>query len=51
MRSVVSGHWQLILHQKYGEQLYDWKADPGELRDLIHTPEGQKASAGMREGR
>jgi len=51
MKSVVSGRWQLIIHEKYGGQLYDWKADPGELRDLIHTPEGQKVSAALTGGR
>lgn len=31
MKSVVSDRWQLILHEKLGPQLYDWKSDPHEL--------------------
>lgn len=50
MRSVVSGRWQLISHEKYGDQIYDWKADAGETKDLIHSPEGQKATAILKGG-
>src|SRR6266496_567463 len=41
MKSVVSGQWHLIVHEKFGEQLYDWHNDPGEAKNLIQTPEGQ----------
>jgi len=41
---VVSQHWQLIVHQTQGAQLYDWTSDPGEIRNLINTPEGLSAA-------
>jgi arylsulfatase A-like enzyme len=41
MESLVTSRWHLIIHQKSGEQLYDWTVDPGESEDLIHTPDGQ----------
>jgi arylsulfatase A-like enzyme len=48
MRSVLSGQWQLISHEKYGDQIYNWKSDPGELKNLITSPEGQAARAQMK---
>jgi arylsulfatase A-like enzyme len=48
MRSVVSSRWQLITHEKYGDQLYDWKKDLGETRDLINTPEGAQVRSWLR---
>ena len=41
MESLVASRWHLIIHQKSGEQLYDWTADPGESEDLINTSEGR----------
>ncbi len=41
MESLVTSRWHLIIHQKSGEQLYDWTADPGESEDLINTSEGR----------
>jgi arylsulfatase A-like enzyme len=41
MKSLVSGQWHLIVHKKFGQQLYDWVHDPGESTDLIRTPQGQ----------
>jgi arylsulfatase A-like enzyme len=43
MRSVISDQWQLISHEKYGDQIYNWRSDPSELKNLINTPEGQAA--------
>jgi arylsulfatase A-like enzyme len=43
MKSVVTPRWHLIAHEKYGEQLYDWPADPGELHNLSGSPEGRDA--------
>jgi arylsulfatase A-like enzyme len=43
MRSVFTPQWHLIQHDKWGEQIYDWKADPQESRNLIDTPEGRAA--------
>jgi len=44
MESLVTSRWHLIIHQKSGEQLYDWTADPGESEDLINTPDGRAAT-------
>ncbi len=41
MDSVVSNPSQLIRHEKAGAQLYNWVNDPGELHNLISTPEGK----------
>ena len=41
MRSIVSSKWHLIVHDRLGDQLYDWTRDPGESSDLISTPEGK----------
>jgi arylsulfatase A-like enzyme len=40
MKSILTPHWHLIEHQTLGNQLYDWVNDPGELKNLIDTPEG-----------
>lgn len=45
MKSLLAGQWHLIVHKKFGSQLYDWIHDPAEATDLFHTPEGQKVSA------
>lgn len=47
MASAVTPHWHLIVHEKLGAQLYDWTADPGELKDLNETPEGQITAASL----
>jgi len=47
MKSVVSPQWQLIVHEKYSPQIYNWKNDPGELNNLANTPEGQAAIAAL----
>ena len=41
MRSVFTPQWHLISHDKRGDQIYDWKSDPGELNNLIDTPVGR----------
>jgi arylsulfatase A-like enzyme len=48
MKSVVTPRWHLIAHQKHGEQLYDWQADPDELKDLAKTPEGHDVLPSLR---
>ncbi|OLE11458.1 MAG: hypothetical protein AUG89_09735 [Acidobacteria bacterium 13_1_20CM_4_56_7] len=45
MRTVISSQWQLIRHEKFGDQIYDWKSDPAESADLINTPKGRDAAA------
>jgi arylsulfatase A-like enzyme len=47
MRSVVSPQWQLIRHQKYGDQIYDWKTDRAESNNLINTPAGRAAAPAL----
>lgn len=47
MSSVVSPQWQLIRHEKYGDQIYDWKIDPAESNNLITTPEGRAAASAL----
>ena len=42
MKSLVNWHWQFILHEKFGPQLYDRTQDPTELHDLASTPQGQQ---------
>ena len=41
MKSVVTPQWHLIVHNMLGEQLFDWRHDPAESKNLIATPEGQ----------
>ena len=45
MKSMLTDRYQLILHKKFGLQLYDWKQDPEESSNLIRTAEGQKITA------
>jgi arylsulfatase A-like enzyme len=47
MRSVVTPKWQLITHDKFGIQLFDWVHDAGETRNLSLTPEGRQTSADL----
>jgi arylsulfatase A-like enzyme len=44
MQTVVSPKWQLIIHERLGSQIYDWTTDPGEMKNLIDTPEGRAAT-------
>ena len=43
MKSLVTSQWHLIVHQKMGNQLFDWVHDPGETHNLIDSPEGKAA--------
>ena len=45
MKSIVSERWHLIMHEKDGDQIYAWKSDTGELKNLVNTPEGRAARA------
>jgi arylsulfatase A-like enzyme len=47
MKSLVTPQVQFIVHQKLGEQIYDWRQDPGELHDLNQTSEGQEAASDL----
>ena len=42
MKSLVTPQWHLIVHNMLGEQLFDWRHDPAETRNLMGTAEGQK---------
>ncbi|HWQ02856.1 MAG TPA: sulfatase [Candidatus Nitrosotenuis sp.] len=37
MRSMVSADWQFIWHEKFGIQLYDWRADVAQANDLAKS--------------
>jgi arylsulfatase A-like enzyme len=41
MRSVLSPQWQYIVHEKFGEELYDWRADPKESANVAQNQEFQ----------
>lgn len=41
MKSVVTPQWQLIVHSKAGDQLYDHNADPAELKNLANSASGE----------
>jgi hypothetical protein len=43
MRSVFTPEWHLIQHEKWPDQIYDWKGDPHESKNLIDTPQGRAA--------
>lgn len=47
MSSVVSPQWHLIRHQKYGDQIYNWKTDTSESDNLISTPAGRAGDAAL----
>jgi arylsulfatase A-like enzyme len=47
MDTLVTPKWQLITHEKLGMQLYDWTVDPGELNNLIGTPEGRATALSL----
>jgi arylsulfatase A-like enzyme len=42
MKSLVTPQWHLIVHNMLGEQLFDWRHDPTESKNLIGSAEGQK---------
>jgi len=48
MKSVVNSRWHLIVHDRLGDQLYDWTHDPGESTNLQETPEGRAAALTLR---
>ena len=50
MKSILGDRWHLILHKKFGNQLYDWVNDPTESKNLIHTRQGEEATSKMMSG-
>jgi arylsulfatase A-like enzyme len=47
MKSILTPRWHLIVHRTLGTQIYDWAKDPGELHNLINTPDGQAAARNL----
>jgi arylsulfatase A-like enzyme len=47
MESVLSSQWQLIVHEKRGIQIYNWKDDSRESMNLVNTPQGRAAVAAL----
>jgi len=39
MKSLTTSQWQLITHEKLGSQLYDYRSDPRELKDVFRAPD------------
>ncbi|MDX1378540.1 MAG: sulfatase [Anaerolineales bacterium] len=37
MKSVVGTEYQYIVHEKFGEELYNWRTDPQEINNLIEN--------------
>ena len=44
MKSLTTAQWQLITHERLANQLYDYSADPHELKDVFRAPESQEVS-------
>ena len=47
MESALSLQWHLIVHEKLGSQIYNWKGDPTESTNLANTPQGRAAVAAL----
>jgi hypothetical protein len=47
LRSVVTPDWHLVEHEVKGMQIYDWKRDQSESKDVIDTPEGARAALAL----
>jgi arylsulfatase A-like enzyme len=45
MRAVTTTRWHYIEHERLGAELYDLEHDPGELTNVIATPEGAAVAA------
>jgi len=42
MKSIVTDRWHLLKHKTFGDQLYDWRADPQETHNLVDTLQGRQ---------
>jgi arylsulfatase A-like enzyme len=40
LKSLITSRWHLIVHKKFGDQLYDWVNDPAESNNLASRPAG-----------
>ena len=43
MKSVLDPQWQYIVHEKFGEELYEWSQDPQETVNRVDDPVAQPA--------
>lgn len=41
LKSVISPQWHYIEHERFGTELYAWKTDPQELRNVVENPDLQ----------
>ena len=48
MKSVVGDRLQYIVHEEFGEVLYNWRDDPLELSDLAKEPDSATALESLR---
>lgn len=48
MKSVVGAEMQYITHEKFGEELYNWRTDPQETTNLVDEPSARTALNGFR---
>ncbi|NTV37591.1 MAG: sulfatase [Anaerolineales bacterium] len=48
MKSVVGVEMQYITHEKFGEELYNWRTDPKETTNLVDEPSSRTALNGFR---
>jgi arylsulfatase A-like enzyme len=48
MRSVLSPEWHYITHEEFGEELYDWPADPQETSNLAKRADMQPVTQQLR---
>ena len=49
MKSVVGADLQYIVHEVFGEELYDWRVDPQETNNLIDDPTSTPVVNSFRE--
>jgi len=47
MESLLSSRWHFLLTDGKQPQLFDWRADPGELHNLAQSKEGRQVTARM----
>jgi hypothetical protein len=48
MKSVVGDEMQYIHHEKFGEELYNWRTDPQEKSNLVDEPSARVSLNGFR---
>lgn len=48
IRSAIDSAWHYIVYGNGTEELFAWRADPGEQHNLIDTPEGRDVASRLR---